>query len=293
MTLALGGRFRKGISVAAAVAVVCAVTVAGGAVYLNPLISGANKTMTITAGTNHPLMNNVTTYSVSYANTSYSAITSCSTTAFTTGQTGWQEWAVANATLRYFKTQMYIHNAWNYTFSIVETKNPGYEIFGSNHITALNLNLSGTWTSGYTLSFTRTVLNVTVQYEPTNGCYQVVFFNTQGGGVIRQSIQFNSTQQRAISNALADSKVKSDLSDFPYFVYSAEPEVPRPNGSLVGDYAVSFYQPNGPKGLYTIVNLNSRTVVATYMDGRGSTGSCYPMGVGKVPLCFSSPWGAP
>jgi hypothetical protein len=107
---------RRGISVAAAVAVVCAVAIAGGVVYIYPLISGGNKTTAVTGGSIRGQANNATT-SFSYTNRSY--VTSPITTSYSTttylssSQPRWQEWAVANATLGYFKTQGYIHDAWN------------------------------------------------------------------------------------------------------------------------------------------------------------------------------------
>jgi hypothetical protein len=277
---------RKGISVAAAVAVVCVVAIAGGVVYVYPLISGGNNTTTVIGGSN-PKQANSSTTSFSYTNTSYFTTpfsTSYSTTTYiSSSQPGWQEWAVANATLGYFRTQGFIHDAWNYTFRIVETPHPGYETFVANIVSTLRLNINGTWTTGYTLIFFPYELNVTVQYKPSSSYYPVVWFHARNGSAFTQSIRFNATQQRAISIALGDNTVKSNLSKFPYFVDDAF-LFPSTNKTYGGDYLVWFFQANGPKILGVFVNLASGTVVSTYTSSR-MVRTCYPNGA-----CFSSPW---
>lgn len=275
--LARSKDIRTGISTVAAVAVVCVVGIAGGVVYLYPSIIGG-KTNTITTGTAQSQVNNTTTHTTIYlppaGNTSSS----------TTAQPGWQAWAVANATLGYYKTQMYVRNAWNYTFNIIQTSSPSYEHFVANNINVLSLNVSGNWTTGYLLTFTASALNVTVRYNPPSGYYPVIFFNARNGSNFQQSIQFNATQQRAISIALANSSVKQALSQFPYFADDAF-VFPAGNKTFGGDYLVWFFQTNGPKIVGAFVNMSSGTVISTYANSRVIR-VCYSNGV-----CFSSPWG--
>ena len=277
-----------GISVAAAVAVVCVITIAGGAVYLYPLISGPNKTTTITAPSTQ-LTSNATTFAVSYFNTSYITTTYSpgltDTTTIMTSPT-WQAWAVANATFGYPRTQAYVQNAWNFTFNIAETPHPNYEIFVFNYISILRLNVSGSWTSGYNLTFIPTSINVTVWYKPPSTYYPIRAFNAVNETLFRQTVQFNGTQQRAISIALADNSVKSSLSSFPYFVDDAF-MFPASNKTYGGDYLVWFFQANGPKIVGVFVNVNLDSVVTTYSSSR-AVKTCYSNG-----MCVSSPWGSP
>jgi hypothetical protein len=153
-------------------------------------------------------------------------------------------------------------------------------------VSVLSLNINGTWTTGHTLIFIPSLLNVTVQYKPSSTYYPIVWFNPRNGTTFQQSIRFNATQQRAISVALGDNAVKSDLSKFPYFVDAAF-LFPATNKTYGGDYHVWFFQANGPKILGVFVNMTSGTVVSTYTSSR-VVKTCYPNGA-----CFSSPWGYP
>jgi len=211
---------------------------------------------------------------------------------FTTSQTtsnstsgGWQEWAVLNATLGYYKTQWYIHNAWNYTFNVLQTgSNP---VLLSDLIGVIGpLTVSGNWTTGYVLNYTRlSALNVTVQYSPPSTYYPVIGFSSHNSTGIVETIQFNSTQQKAISIAVENSTVKAFLGQSPTFVDAAW-LFPAGNKTFGGDYVVWVFQVNGPKILVAFVNMNTNQVVSTYNSTRANR-VCFSNGP-----CFSSPWGS-
>lgn len=277
------GRFRRAVSVTSAVAVVLVVTVGAGVVFLYPSLSGAGGNRT-TGTTTNPVNATDTITITSY--TTYLPPTTSTTTITTSSQTGWQAWAVANATLGYYKTQNYIRNAWNYTFNILQsgTNPPHNETFVSNIIGVLGMIVSGNWTTGYTLTFSPSELNVTVQYTPPSTYYPVIFFSSHNGTDFQQTIQFNSTQQNAISIALANSTVKSALTQYPYFVDDSF-RFPSGNSTFGGDYLVWFFQSNGPKILGVFVNMNLGTVASQYTDTR-VTKTCY-----SNSICWSSPWG--
>lgn len=268
---------KKGISTIAAIAVVCVVGIAGGVAYLYPSIIG-EKTNTLRSGTIQSQVSNITIYTT----TTYMPPANATSTS-STGQPGWQAWAVANATLGYYKTQAYVRNAWNYSFSISQTSSPSYETFVSNEIFVLSLVVSGNWTTGYMLTYSVSALNVTVRYNPPSGYYPVVFFNAQNSSGPHGSVLFNTTQQKAISIALSNGVVKQDLSHFPYFVDDAF-VVPSANSTFGGDSLVWFFQTNGPKIVGAYVNMSTGAVVSTYTASRVLR-TCYSNGV-----CFSSPW---
>jgi len=280
---------RRGLS-AAAVGAVVIIAVGGAAVlFLYPSLAGSNgsagasSTLAITSTTTlFPA--NGSSYS-STVSTSYTVYPQSSTSSTTLG--GWQEWAVANATLGYYRTQAFIGDAWNYTFDIYQSGNGSPNVYTvSDTIGALEMNVTGNWTSGYTLTFTSHEINVTVEYSPPSTYYPVIFFNVQNGSDFQQSIRFNSTQQEAISLALANAGVKSALSQYPYFVDDAF-AFPSTNKTFGGDYLVWFFQSNGPRILGAFVNLSAGSVAATYNDTR-TTRVCYSGGA-----CYSSPWGYP
>jgi hypothetical protein len=270
---------REGISTIVAIAVVCVAGIAGGVVYLYPSIIGG-KTITVTSVTAQ--VGN----STSYSTTTYLPPAN-STSMSSTAQPAWQAWAVANATLGYYKTQAFVSKAWNYTFYIYQSGNGFPGIFTvANIVTLLDLNTTGNWTSRYTLTYTAHVLNITVEYHPPSTYYPVFFFNSQNHSNIVESIRFNATQQQAISIALANSSVKQALSQFTYYVDDAF-TFPAGNKTFGGDYLIWFFQTNGPKVIGAFVNMSSGAVVSTYATSR-VTRTCYPNGV-----CFSSPWGYP
>lgn len=285
MSALLRGRFRRAITVASVVAVVLVITVGAGVVFLYPSLSGAggkrtNSTTAIpVSATNTITITSYTTYLPTTTSTT-------TITGTTLSRSGWQAWAVANATLGYFKTQSYIHNAWNYTFNISQTgtNRPYNETFVSNIIGVLRMTLSGNWTTGYILTYSPSELNVTVQYTPPSTYYPVIFFSSHNGTIFQQTIRFNSTQQKAISIALANSTVKSSLSQFPYFVDDSF-RFPSGNSTYGGDYLVWFFQSNGPKILGVFVNMNLGTVASQYTSSR-ITKTCYLNNA-----CWSSPWG--
>jgi len=279
MTLLSGGRNRKGISVAAAVAVVCVVAVAGGAVYLYPLISGGNTTIT--------------------------------STPTTTGQTGWQAWAVANITLSYYKTQSYIHNAYNYSFFAHQTGCRFWNQACTNGsspvlVSALvevegPLIIHGNWTTGYQLKFAYvSTLNVSVRYTPP-GQYQILRFSVQNQTNLANqgywTITYDSTEQGVISTAMANSSVKSYLSQFPSYVGGGAGGLQAggvqycklagcaDNMTYSGNYEVQLYQDNGARILYVFVNPNTNLVVAIYHSTRAVEQSC------NNHYCYTTPWG--
>lgn len=278
------GELRRGISAAAAAAVVCVVAVAGGVAYFYPSLTGnGGGTNSTSATTGNPRANGTST---SQSSTVYSLppVITTSTTSTSGGQ-GWQAWAVANITLGYSKTQSYINRAWNYSFSIYQTSSPSYEVLLADVIHSYQLTVTGNWTAGYVLTSYPAVLNVSVQYKAPAD-YTVIFFNARNMSAASFPIRYNSTQQRAISAALANSTVKGDLSQFPYFVDAAF-AFPSANKTFGGDYLVSFDQSNGPKVLNAFVNMTSGAVVSTYAESR-AVKTCYPNGA-----CWSSPWGSP
>ena len=291
---------KRGVSNSTAVAILLVAVIAGSAAaYLYHIVSGSNKaggsssrSQGTTAGATAVRSTGSTSAPPPSTNTTAIFPTITTTTTYlppatthsSSGPGGWQDWAVANATLGYYRTQAFVHNAWNYTFNIYQSGNPSPNVFTvSDIIGALEMNATGNWTSGYTLTFTPHELNVTVEYNPPSAYYPVIFFNVQNGSDFQQSIEFNSTQQRAISIALANATTRSDLSKFPYFADDAF-QFPAGNKTYGGDYVVWFFQTNGPKIVGAFVNLSSGTVVATYASTR-ATQTCYSNG-----LCFSSPW---
>ncbi len=276
-------------------AAVVLATAGAGAVLFYASLSGANGPTTTTRtitwnATTHP---STTTYlpptgissSITTITTTYSPLPANSTT--TSGSTGWQEWAVLNATLGYYKTQEYIHDAWNYTFNVVQTATNGNLVFIADYVTAIGpLKVTGNWSTGYTLNYTRSSwMNVTVQYTPGSNYYPVVFFNGHNGTGVLENIQFNATQQKAISIALASSATKSFTSQYPTFVDAAW-LFPSGNSTFGGDYLVSVFQINGPRILDAFVNFSTGTVVSTYNSTRAIQ-VCFSGGA-----CFTSPWPA-
>ena len=284
-------RRRQGISAAAVLAAVIILTAGVTAVYLYPSLAGAGNgqtsaTSTIFSGgvasttssrANTTTVTALSNFTVSYFTTSYS------TTTFTAG--GWQEWAVLNATLGYYKTQWYIHNAWNYTFNVQQTGSS--PVLVSDIIEVIGpLSVSGNWTTQYNLNYTRiSELNVTVQYSPPSNYYPVIGFSSHNSTGINETIQFNSTQQKAISTAVANGTVKAFMGQSPTFVDAAW-LFPAGNKTFGGDYVVEIFQVNGPKTLVAFVNTSTNQVVSTYNSTRAIR-VCFSNGP-----CFSSPWGS-
>jgi hypothetical protein len=285
MRLFAGG-LSRGVSAVAVVAVVLVATVAAGAFVLYPSLTGSSGRGT--TGSTLPNMNytstttSFTTFSP-YTTTSYFTITNSSPIS-----PGWQEWAVANATLGYYKTQQYIHNAWNYTFSIHQTGvNPPYnETFIADYVSVLGLKVAGNWTTGYVLNYYPSELNVTVQYTPPSTYYPVSFFNARNSTSFQENIQFDATQQRAISIAMSNNTVRSYIENNMTGVFFVDDAFPFPAGNKTfgGDYLVWDFQENGPRILGVFVNMSSGTVVSTYQDSRAYR-VCY-----SNSLCWTSPW---
>ena len=260
------------------------VTAGATFVLLYPTLSGANG-RGAASGSSSATTTEYTPTNVSSAFvTTFSGQTEVPSNSTTT-ETGWQEWAVVNATLGYYKTQDYIHDAWNYTFNVQKTgSNP---VLISNIIGVIGpLQVSGNWSTGYELNYTRiSELNVTVQYSSPSGYYPVIGFSAHNSTGMLEQIQFDPTQQKAISVAAANSVVKSFTAQYPTFVEGAS-IFPSGNATFGGDYFISILQANGAKILNVFVNPDNWTVVSTYYDTRANT-VCYSGGV-----CFTSPWGA-
>ncbi len=280
---ALGAGCRAAVSASTVAAVLLVATVGVSAVILYPSLAGPNGNST-TSSYNVNYTSNLTTTTTfhPYTTTSYSM------QANATSKAGWQDWAVANATLGYYKTQQYIHNAWNYTYSIHQTgMNPQQnETFIANYVSVLGLQVLGNWTTGYTLNYHPTELNITVQYTPPSGYYPVVFFSARNSTSFQQGIQFNATQQGAIGTALSNSSVGTYITNnmSGSFFVDAAFEFPTANKTFGGDYLVWVFQENGPKILGVFVNMASSTVVSTYQSSRAYR-VCYADN-----LCWTSPW---
>jgi hypothetical protein len=279
------GRARKGVTIASALAAVVVVTTGVSVLLFYPTLSGSNGPTLQTGLTTMSTSAYVLPANSSTTVTSSTSAHSPPETSTTTGSVGWQPWAVANITLNYYKDMPYVRFAWNYTYSIQQTgSNP---VLVSNVIQTLGpLTVYGNWTTGYTLNYTRVLeFNVTVQYTPPDS-YQVIGFSSLNYTVPFQTLQFNSTQQRAISVAATNSNVKSYLNQYfgPFFFVDDAFPFPPANQTYGGDYLVWFYQTDGAGILAAIVNTNTGAVVSTYTSSR-VTETCYPNGI-----CFSSPW---
>ncbi len=287
-------RGRRGVTLATVFAAAVLATAGVGAVVFYSSLSGANgpSISTSSLSGNFTTLHSTTTYlppisSSSTTTTFTTAVATLPTTSSSSGSTGWQEWAVLNATLGYFKTQEYIHDAWNYTFNVIQTATNGNLVFIAGYVGAIGpLKVTGNWSAGYTLNYTRTSwMNVTVQYTPGSNYYPVIFFNGHNNTGILENIQFNSTQQKAISIALASSEMQSFTSQYPTFVDAAR-VFPSGNTTFGGDYLISVFQINGPKTLNAFVDLRTDTVVSTYNSTRAIQ-VCFSGGA-----CFTSPWPA-
>jgi len=282
---------RKGISAAAVLAVVIVVSAGLTVVFLYPSLSGSGATTSPTT----KLMARSRSPTTLLSTTGFPATYTFTTPPYSTGSTtkptvnttsgGWQEWAVLNATLGYYQTQEYIRTAWNYTFNVVQTATNGRLVYISDYIEAVGpLLVTGNWTTGYLLNYTRvSSLNVTAQYTPGSGYYPVVFFSARNGTGMMEPLQFNSTQQKAISIAVTNNTVEAFTSQFPTFVDAAW-VFPSGNKTFGGDYLVTIFQVNGPKTLNVIVSMSGGEVASTYGQAR-TTEDCFSIGV-----CFESPW---
>ena len=280
------GGVSRGVSAATVAAVVLVATVAASAFVLYPSLTGSSGKGS--TGSTLPNVNYTSTITLFTTFSPYTTTSYVTTANSSTISPGWQEWAVANATLGYYKTQQYIHNAWNYTFSIHQTGvNPPYnETFIADYVSALGLQVAGNWTTGYVLNYYPSELNVSIQYTPPSTYYPVVFFNARNSTSFQESIQFNATQQRAISIALANSTVGSYVKNNMTGAFFVDGSFlfPAGNKTFGGDYLVWLFQENGPSILGVFVNMSSGAVVSTYQDSRAYS-VCY-----SNSLCWTSPW---
>jgi hypothetical protein len=278
----LGSRGRgKGVSAVSVLAAILLVTGGASVVYIYETLPAGSGAASTTSLSSH----NETTFSTSTSTSTYLPPTT--TQSSSQNASGWQEWAVANITLGYNRTQAYIHDAYNYSFFASQT--------GSNPVLVSALVstfgpqiINGNWTTGYNFTFSyHSELNVTVRYTPP-AKYQIISFAVQNftlGGVYWSIPAYNSTQQQAISIALANASVKSYLTQYPSYVDGAF-LFPAANKTFGGDYLILFDQLTGGKILGVFVNLNAGAVVSTYGDTR-ATKTCFSNGI-----CYTSPWGS-
>ena len=276
----------------AVLAAVILVTAGVALVYLYPSLSGTNGLSSTESGettgaSSATLLPTTSLINSTFTTYSTSSVFTTSETTSSSASGGWQEWAVLNATLGYNRTQEYIHDAWNYTYNVVQTATNGPTVFISDYIVVIGpLRVTGNWTTGYVLNYTRlSSLNVTAQYTPGSAYYPIVFFSAHNSTGITEPIQFNPAQQKAISIAVTSTTAENFTQHYPTFVDDAW-VFPSTNSTFGGDYLVWIFQTNGPRILGVFVNVSSGQVVSTYDDTRAVT-SCFSNGA-----CFTSPWGA-
>ena len=282
---------RHGVSAAAVLAAAIIVTAGVSVVFLYPSLSGTKgfsntESSETTRAPSTTLVSTTSLFNSTFT-TYFTSSESTTSETMSSEPGGWQEWAVLNATLGYNKTQEYIHDAWNYTYNVVQTATNGPMVFISDYVEVIGLlRVTGNWTTGYMLNYTRLgSLNVTAQYTPGNTYYPIVFFSAHNSSGITEPIQFNPTQQKAISIAVTSETAETFIQQYPTFVDDAW-VFPSTNSTFGGDYLVWIFQTNGPRILGVFVSVSSGQVVSTYDDTRAVT-NCFSNGA-----CFTSPWGA-
>ncbi len=281
---------RRGISPAAVLAAVIVVTAGVTAVYLYPTLAGAkaggnsSSTATTTNTTTFPVTTSA--FPTSYSTTTFYSASNTTSYPFTTTTTstseGWQAGTVANMTLYYYKVLPLVKVAYNYSIYISQT---GASPVLVSAIVGLYgpMIMRGNWTTGYSFSFPyRSVLNVTFQYTPPN-TYQVINFVAQNYSVPGYfSFSYNTTQQKAISIALANSTVRSFNQAYPSYVEYAGPLYD--NLTFTGKFEVFLFQVDGAHNLAAYVDMSAGAVVST-SSGFWGAQICYPNG-----FCYDSPW---
>jgi hypothetical protein len=270
---------RRAISPATVVAALIVVAIAASAVALYPTLGGANgqatsSSITSVNGTRY----STTTYNLPPTSSSGSGAPP------PTNSSSWEYWAVANVTLGSPSVQAYIHDAYNYSFSISQTGTDPVLLSTTIFVIGEQI-VSGNWTTGYNVTYTHiSFLNETVMYSPPS-YYRSINFAVRNQTDDHGFVNFTSGEREAISSAMDNASLRSYYSANPSYVAGAY-LLPAGNATFGGDYLIVLSQLNGTRILNAFVSPASWQVVSTYQSSRISS-TCYSNGV-----CYYSPWGA-
>lgn len=179
--------------------------------------------------------------------------------------------AYENATLDSPQVQSYVANAYEYFLDYVgpSAHDPSVT-YAILNVTGMQT-ISGTWSTGYSLSYTQNaLLNITLQ-KTGSSAYSFLQLQVVNLPDRNSSIVFDQEEQSAIQVALSNSSVTEAMDGTTYYV-GLVATVTSP--TYHGDFFVQLLQVDGTLGVGAYVNSGLTAVVGVYPSDCTPGGFC-------------------